>query len=283
MNKLEEILIPENIVLVDWSIGINWKYANFRNKDGKALKSCCRRGDETLEIFQHPSAFTIEPVIQEIRNLNNILSCVSYSQPENPEYSRSLASRHKKPFKMLRKIKEKVERIIEIAEKKDITKHLPIEMAKYDYLSQMIILLDRNIGVKEDTKEWLKNPKAKKPSDTDERFLAMAYYLSMFSDKKPVLLIADGDFPKLFHKLTGIIGCYEFGRLNQDFRDKIRKNPPSIYFKISEGYVRDTIPFKHYNPSSGFHKEFNLESKRQKSGEIKTQMIDLWRQFNLAQ
>ena len=122
----------------------------------------------------------------------------------------------------------------------------------YDELVEMIKTLDRAVGLKRATRVLMKDsdysPDASRASDTDERLVATAYWISMFSDKSVGILTRDKDFFSLLRATPTMLGAREFLPYNKIFRIPIKRNPVRLYYRLNgddcEKFVTSFVDFQ---------------------------------------
>lgn len=101
------------------------------------------------------------------------------------------------------------------------------------------------------------NNKQRKSSLTDEKMIATAYWIAMYSNIRPVLVSGDKDFSRLLGISSDI-----FRRVNDDFRRMLDERPPKLYLVFGE-YL-DSVIVKGITLSharKGQRKEMNEEQK----------------------
>ncbi len=109
-----------------------------------------------------------------------------------------------------------------------------IHGGSYEDLVNVIKTLGKILELKQDTNKFYETITKRGLSDTDERIVATAYWISMFSDKQPILITRDGDFTRLFWITGRLLGAHEFEG-NQHFRKSLEQNPVKVYHKNRDG------------------------------------------------
>jgi hypothetical protein len=114
-----------------------------------------------------------------------------------------------------------------------------------------------------------------KESDTDEKLLAMLFYCSMFSDKRPILISKDSDFKSLLRVIPGLMGAKEFAPDNSLFELALRRNPFDYYHREEEGNLKKFISGSEVT----FHNNFDAEEDYSKNEKLGEKIRILWRNF----
>lgn len=252
MVTLQEILSSkESIILIDTSIrsgsiderGVGWDiydaqtYVELNHGD-------LIRGGENIRfltlILEHPNTATIPKITQEIKNLEQVLSNKIKFLNENHRNRQGYHANKGRRFRkqkersassesLLKELQQRTYCLYRLSERKELT----FEESTYQPLLEMIKLIDEAIGLKQDT--HLLYHERDKPeihdSDTDEKLTAALFYLSMFSDKPPILLTRDGDMVRLVGVIPRLIGADNFLPENKRFREAvIFRNPFRLYY-----------------------------------------------------
>jgi len=149
----------------------------------------------------------------------------------------------------------------------------------YDELVDVIKTLDRSVGLKSITRHLMQCPdysaQDSSAPDTDERLVATAYWISMFSDKKVGILTKDTDFFKLLKVIPAIIGAGEFYPYNQMFRIPLHKNPVRLYYRVNGNNCEKFSTSNINYPNSFFL--YHVDPKR--TAEIREKISQFWIHF----
>jgi len=161
---------------------------------------------------------------------------------------------------------------------KELQRHFSIDEEKYNVLVEMINLLDRMIHLKKDTNliYGQHDVDMSRESDREERLVASAYYLSIFSGKKPVILTADTDFVRLMGVVPRLMGSDEFLPENELFREALKANPPGLYLKAGKRY--DLVPLSTVAQFSPEFIVYNIPEDR--NAPLKIWFKKLWERFS---
>ena len=117
-------------------------------------------------------------------------------------------------------------------------KSIHINQQGYEHLVEKIKVLGRVMNLKKDNHfSYQPNYSPKKgDSDTDERFVATAFWISMFSDKSPVIVTQDTDFVYLLGTTSRLFGSSQFQPNNSHFRNSLYVNPVRLYIGSNGNY-----------------------------------------------
>jgi hypothetical protein len=280
--SLEEVLSPENIILVDGSAE-----TNVPGQDGIAKQLCHVRSYPDLEridldgftcrvnrlrnILLNSQTYTIRGVSDGITSLVQFIGKKYHEflvqglgedrDPENSAMSK-LQNAHERSFQLL-----------QVSKRKDIEREIQFT-AEYDRLVDMVKVIDRALGLKRDRQTTRVNPI---PKDTDERLTAALFYLSKYSDKKPTIITSDTDFIRLVGVVPPLLVAPDFLPYNQTFSDRIMANPPSIYLSTLGKYEHAVLT-RDLDPSRPFY----LRSGREPSDTVRVRILQLWKDLDAA-
>lgn len=282
--QLEEIADGNSIILVDGSINLGggnlsweiYQHRIYRNISCNLLK----KGEESLnhfiKVLENPLTRTIPEVTKEIKQLEKILSDKIKFLSQNKERRGRRKRDGREAEKLLKKLQAKAWRIYGLSKRNEIQ----IEGREYDSLLEMVKIIDRAGRLKQDTSYntyGTHEEDMSGKSDTDERLTAVIYYLSLFSDKKPVLLTRDTDFERLLPVVVKLIGADNFSPYNQEFREAVKsRNPFNLYMGIGNREYNLALNSQKID----FDKEFKLHLEdKEKSQETKQKIAREWLKF----
>lgn len=244
--SLEEIFAEGNIILVDGSItgkghGICkeiYKAKRYSHINSGIIADALFGISHLHEILSRQNAFTLEKVSDEIEYLVRYLGekrayldkkdkrSIKYYQESSQK--ESLKNLHNESFRTLK-----------LARSKNIRKAFLIDNEKCGKLVEMIKMLDMAIGLKKDVSYEVYGEHDSDRShdkDTDEWLVATSFFLSMYTDKKPVLVTSDTDFPRIMGVIPKLIGSTRFLPFNSRFTEALKENPVRLYFRDEKGY-----------------------------------------------
>ena len=115
------------------------------------------------------------------------------------------------------------------------SKLINIDDPGYEELVGVVKLIDRTIGLKKSSKMGVQEPDfGFSYHDADEKLVALAYWISMFSDRKAAILTRDRDFFYLIPITARLLGAKEFLPDNKKFREALHSNPVRLYYRTDE-------------------------------------------------
>ncbi len=295
---LAEALSPENIVLIDGCIlgyknhqfnGLCWETYDsklYEHVDHKLLVDHCDHMANMMELIMLPNVWSIEEVATEfygtIKHLGgNIRYLSGHKRPlEHRRFKRdydtekqknALSNVHKLFYEAYQALKSK---------SIDRNKEIYFDKGKIDVLFDMVKLLEIKMNLKVDSNymNGIRSEDRSHISNTDEKLVACLYYLSIYSDKKPILLTADHDIQRILRKISPLIGSYSFFPDNGRFRRQLRANKFRLYMEINGVYGLQLDS----DSDIRFGNSFMLPGLgRKECDELKIDVAALWRKFNL--
>jgi hypothetical protein len=286
MTSIDEITTPDSIVLVDASIegcghNFGWDiYDSFHYDqiDTKILEFANTSLDSFLSILRNKQTRTIAQVSKEVCSLERIMA----EKIKRCGHGFVTFGNHKRKDRVERL--ERNETLLKSAQEKcyqacrESRKNELIFGKGYDLLLEMTKNIETSIGLKIDTTYLLgeKEVEDTHSSDTDERLVAGLLYLSMFSDKKPILIGSDGDLVRLGGVVPTLIGAEDFMPLNAEFRRTLKENPFKIYYLEDDGNfdLRVDSSEIEYSPKFDIH---NLPGE--KSNKVREEIRGAWKNF----
>ena len=286
--SIEDILDSSELVFVDTSCDsflgehVLWNSFNSRyyfELNRKELRDNLASQSFFRDILIKPNVYTVPEVVGEIFDLSNGLSNKIRFLNSNSNYhdlnkhSRNKKSKILESKDLISKLQRQVWRNYKLAEKSIY----PVEDERIGILTDMVKIIDGEIGLKQDASVFYHDRNQyKKSRDTDERLVANLYYHSIFSRDKPVLLTRDTDFIRLFGVAGRMLGSKEFTPLNQEFRDGIVYNPLTVYLCLPKGWVKRID-----SSNTHFDDKFKIRFMFYERNEtIKNQVSCLWKKFN---
>lgn len=291
LANLEEILSPENVILVDGSVrGNRDQTMRFGEiiRDAKQFNQIkledieLEHGgiNELYEILQNDNVWTLKEVSDEIKryakHLGNQIPRLSANQKRIPKYiSKEFVCGEYSQEVRIQYLQEKVFEMSQLAREKDIkqNRELNFDSEKYNSLFEMTKLISDALELKCGRKEFVKK---ENKSYTDEMLAAGIFYLSMYSNKTPVLVSADTDFVSLLGVVPRIIGADEFMPENNDFRIALIHNPFKLYIRTLEGFESTMDSSEDLE----FNQHFYLNNKLAEQERIKPLIASLWKDIN---
>lgn len=298
MARLEQALLDErNIFLVDGSAREDTGFCigreiydarQFQHLNQDVLAKAIRQMRKLSRVFSCPCAFTISEVTENLKKLVEIVSeKIGYNaQRARLNRNKKAIERGEKPEHLIRILQQAVYNAYTTAKSKEIERwqsHLgfDIDPQKLDLLFSMTTLLDEKIHLKKDTNVlygW-HDTDMSRASDTDEKMVAMLYYLSMFSGRKPKLLTCNTDFVRLLGVTPRLIGSDEFMPHNEQFREALHKNPIQLYLKnLGRTYE---LAFNSRNVEYNPLFVVNCLTETDNS-ELKDRFAEMWRHFSFS-
>lgn len=307
MDGLTKILESESIILVDGSIegtysapdekNFVWEIYDVKNY-GQINKNLIEKKISEIESFAEilscPNVYTLEEVVKEIKNFEEILNnkikflndkmrLISSIVPSLHERTKEkIKMINKEPKELLKKLQEEVYKMRRLSESKEIHKFpefRDITDAEYSSLLNMTKLISYEIKLKRDTAFLigLHETDKSKESDTDERLVATLYRLSSL-EKSSCLLSEDMDFKRLLGVVTRLICSNSFLPYNEEFREKLIKNQFKLYIKsIKEKRYKLGIQSSEIK----YCEEFQIGGVTTKrSEEIKQKIDGMWKRMH---
>ena len=253
---LAETLSPENIVLIDCCLlgykghqskGLCWETYDSRQYghiDHRLLAEHHDYMANMMDLIMLPNVWSIEEVANEfydtIKHLGGNIRYLSEHKrpPEHKRFKREYdIEKQKNALSDVHDIFYEVYRVLK-SKSINYNKEISFDKNKIDVLFEMVNLLESKMKLKVDSNyiRGFRSEDRSHISDTDEKLVACLYYLSIYSDKKPVLLTVDNDFQKLLGKISPLIGSYSFFPDNGIFRRKLRANNFRLYMEINGVY-----------------------------------------------
>lgn len=295
---LAEALSPENIVLIDCCLlgykghqfnGLCWEIYDskmYEHVDHKLLMEHRDHMADMMELIMLPNVWSIEGVANEfydtIKHLGGNIKYMSGQkrQPEHRRFKRDYDT--KKQKNALSEVHDLFYEVYQALKSKAINRNKEIyfDKDKADVLFDMVKLLESKMNLKVDSNymKGLRSEDRSHISDTDEKIVACLYYLSIYGNKKPVLLTADHDFRRLLGKISPLMGSYSFFPDNGRFRRQLRANKFRLYMEINGVYGLNLDS----DSDIRFGNDFMLPGfGRKECDEIKINVAALWRKFNL--
>lgn len=295
--KLKEILGTENsIILVDGcahasqqrtSIGYDiYDCIDFSHIDCELLLKCKDELSGLMDILSHSNTFTIPELTEERGKLVHILGDkIKYIHGRKSPKGKRRMEANCKPRELIQEVQDLAYQLFLKSRDREIQRHqeqlgITIDDMKYKKLVEMVIILSRELSLKQDTqfKYGQHDHDMSKESDTDEKLVAMLYYNSMFSDKKPILVSGDSDFKSLLRVTPGLIGAREFAPDNSIFEQSLKNNPFFYYHKEGEDHYKKFIDGTEIN----FHPRFDAKKNEKKNEFNKRKIWLLWRELSGA-
>ncbi len=293
MVNLKEILDTHEQVILDGSVesaphgdsfmDANFDIRNYFNIDRDSLKRAISRIQKFSDHLNHPNSRTTPEITEEIRTYaeklgekRTYLSLVPRNI--NHKMRQTAIERASSTEKLFANFQEIVFNSYQVSKKKE----LKINDRKYEFLTDMVISLEKIIKTKKDWKyeHGFRDRDRSHDSNADEKIVSTLLYQSIFSEKTPVLATKDRDFIKLLGIIPGIIGSDEFMPYNSLFRKRITENPFKLYFAKAGDNHDD---FSRYLNSLylKFAPEFSIDQKSEEENkEIKGHISKLWVQFS---
>lgn len=297
--SLDEILKEENLVLVDGCGGHNYngkgesfgvRLFEINSKTGierDDIANMAHTLRDLREILDNPNVYTVPGVTNELRRLLEIIGekCKYFSEKVG-----GLSRRTKRYFEIcnnslerLSQLQEEAYSTCKLAKSRDIRwcKDLSVRSHQFDSILEMIKLIDRAIGLKRDTAFMYGSHREdmSRKSDTDETLIGYLYCVSMFSDKKPVVLTADTDLIRLAGVTPGMMGAETFTPNNELFRKRLGENPFWLCFNENEKHGEYLVAVD--SADSEFDKAFYVNNASpEKNAELICEMRKLWGAFN---
>jgi len=174
-------------------------------------------------------------------------------------------------FRLLEELEEKACIAYEVCKRKELA-----TSPQQQILTEMIVLLNRTIGLKQET---YKSSVGNRGSNADEK-LAAELMLGMLKPENAVCMITgDEQFPRLIRTAMQVLTSDDFLPYNQGFRQALLENPYKIFVRDFE------TPFL-YRQFEGIPKNFEFRPFRiRKVGEEENRRIretfqNLWRRFS---
>lgn len=266
----------------------SYECRDFSSFSSRLLKSENLALQNLIDILKNPKSLTIPGITKELEEylviLDQKLSFISSLSGcrERIVHRRTGAEfRKKKTFnehaisnkRALEELRENLGYAVQLSSLKEFS----VKNPKYELLVDMIKIVDRAIGLKQDTNYVYGFHKVPDPhrSDIDERIVASLYWKSLFSSERAGLLTADCDFPRLLGVTPRILGSDVFLPFNEYFRARLVNNPFILYMRNEQGY-HVSIPRDDRKFNNGFviHKVSEKEEDK-----IKEQLSEIWKRF----
>jgi hypothetical protein len=262
-----------------WDIYDDWNYGCLDCDEIKKEIDCA---EEFYQILQHSKTRTISEITKELEEKNRIIG-------ENINFfsriEKGINKRAKKRYqfqridakKLMKKLQEITYEIFRTSKEKEWQKDKEIrfDRKKYDSIVEMVKLLSKEMELKLDTAYYVYGKHEKDmsfESDTDEKLVAAAYYLSMYSNKKPIILTRDTDIIEIVKTTPTLIGADEFLPYNADFRQGLIWNPIQIYFRNGNDFE---FPKKQW--SRGFYRKAFIQGATKERGlAIRSKIKHYW-------
>ncbi len=295
MTTLTEILNSNEQVLIDGSVKNSGSCLRqcfgtkfFGELDTRPLGRECEELEQFRDVLKHPHARTIPQVTKELKTyFKKANERILYlHQRDVWRGKRRTAHKHPSPEpnqskRLLENLRDLTSSIYHLSREKE----LKIQDLGYDVLTEMVMLIDRNIGLKKETRGTYTNGSARyrvntfippnPNSDTDERLVSALYWLCMDSKNPPALLTGDTDFIRLLSITPVLMSADNFLPYNEYFMDSLQRNPFQLYLTRREEVKK--IPIALPNPFPDFT-IYNISPEQSKKVEAK--MLALWKQFS---
>ncbi|MBU0467402.1 MAG: hypothetical protein ABIG37_01270 [Nanoarchaeota archaeon] len=255
--KLQEILDSNYPVLVDTSISETkgqksiakeiHKTRHYSDINPGMLTRKFSDIDLLATILQHPSSFTIPEITAELKRLEEIIcdkikfcgkkdySNVRRSNKRNKRIRRREAETSDTSEQLLKEFQRRTFQLTRLSKQSEIQ----YEESLRAPLLGIVELIENEIGLKENVGLLHRGGYSTENQEdlhTDEKLISTLYYLSMFQNKKPVLLTQDSDFVRLLAVVSRLVSSNDLLPLNTKFRDSLYKNPIKLYYKQGQDY-----------------------------------------------
>lgn len=294
---LAETLSPENIVLIDCCLlgykghqfeGVCWETYDsklYNHIDHRLLTEHHNHMANMMELIMLPNVWSIEEVANEfygaIKHLGRNIRYLSGHKrpPKHKRFKREYGV--EKQRDALSNVHDLFYEVYKVLKSKSIdrNKEIPFDKNKIGVLFDMVKLLESEMNLKVDS-DYIKGRRDEDRShlsSTDEKLVACLYYLSIYGDKKPVLLTADHDLQRLLGKISPLIGSYSFFPDNGVFRRQLRANNFRLYMEINGVYELKLDSASDIR----FDNDFMLPGlSRKECDKLKINVSGLWRNFN---
>lgn len=274
MVKLQDILIPENIVLIDTSFK-NIPRNDLKNFFSKTdlnqinptpLKKAINETSDLIEDLKNPNICTIQEVTKERLKLYNYIFTHS-KLLKNRTYKKNTEQEQ-----LVDNLVQNIFKIYLLSKEKEIR-----FKGSYSPLIEMVTLLDKTIGLQQNTHELYGRKTENNGLNTDEKLTAAIYYLSMFSEKTPILITKDNDLTRLLGITKGLIGADDFSPTNKKFREAICTNPFYLYHQRGNEYQM------RINSDETEYSNFNIyKMSENENNKIREKMKKIWKDFKKA-
>jgi hypothetical protein len=250
-----------------WNIYNDWDYSCLDCDEIQKEINCA---NEFFHILQHSKTRTISEITNELGEKNRIIGeNISFFSSIEKRLSKRAKKRYysqrKDARRLMKELQEFTYKIFRTSKEKEWQKgdEIDFDKEKYESIVSMVKLLSREMELKLDIGYAIGTHEEDKAltSDTDERLVAAAYYLSMYSNKKPIILTRDTDIIEIVKTTPTLIGADEFLPYNADFRQGLRWNPIQIYFKDNGDF---NIPKKQW--SGRFYRKAFIQGATKERG-----------------
>ncbi len=260
----------------------------FREVNEESIREELEQRSLFLRVLECKSSVTIPSITSELRTYCEILGDkVSYLR-SGPHYRNPLGSRRTKGRMrknnsenncysrkdLLTKLQELSFEVYKMSKEKEFIVSSP----RFDYLVDMVKLIDRAVELKKDTSYVYRHHELPNPhkSDTDEKIVASLLWKSMFSADFVAVLTRDTDFPRLLGVVPKLIGSNAFLPHNEYFRGRLMQNPINL-FMIDDATKRiGTVCYGDYKYENfriyGYSQEENQEAQEK--------ILELWKRFS---
>lgn len=240
---LDEILsVSNSIVLLDGSTALVgdfgkafcreiYEKSNFSGIDMESVREELKEVKKFIYLFGEPNVWAIKERTKETKAyLHNLGKKLSSFQWAKKRFAHNMGKGQSEE-ELFRELHQATFELYGLIKGKDIRKNneLSINPKTLEGIADIVKSLDKTVGLKRDTGYKYGKNEAPSTRDTDERMVATAIYLSVFSDKKPAIITSDGDFSRLLGVVPGIIGATNL-KNNSLFVDRFKNNPVSLYF-----------------------------------------------------
>lgn len=293
MFTIEQILDAENsIVLVDSTIQgghsvcrAMYNAVSYSQIDCSEIKTAQEDLEEAILVFSNKNTKTIPEVTREMGEFDRILgtkigflSKIKRNNREQRKYRKrkKYEDTAEKTEKVLKALQNQVYKLCQIARNAELRIHSP----QYDCLIDMTKLIETALNLKKDTAYIYGEHEMEDThsSDTDERVTATLFWLSMFSEQKPILITGDTDFVSLLGVIPRIIGAGSLLPYNREFREALLENPFKVYI---ENYETKEYSLKVDSSELRYNPEFELRNlSGEKNKKLEEEIKDLWVQFS---
>lgn len=288
---LEEIFGEDKVVLVDAGMcgedaeehGFGWKIGDTKKFSGVSQKEAreeIRRIEEFKAILEMPGAYTIQKVTScieaYVRHIGHQLRVFADSSDFGRSEKHALSGRQ-----VLQEVEQSVFELWQLSRAKEIERSRAIEIDKrsYDFLVDMVKILDRAIELKKDTRYVYQERDLPNTdgSDKDERLVGLLYYLSMFKDISPAILTCDTNFVRLLGVTPKLIGAFDFLPYNNRFIEAMQIHPFTLYFE--DRTSREFQIVVSGDKVVAQDAQFRVYSRPEEEDSAKRGLMQLWKDF----
>ena len=263
--SLEDVFSDNDIVFVDGSAFSHtdlpreiYDKGSFCYIDNNSLKFEMSRINYALEIMNNINTRVTPEVVKEIWEYGRILGD-TISNISNKDRGRDYRYHKKKHIPKRKMINNESsthnKELLEDLQKNAYSlfqmcsrKKFEIKDNKFDFMLEMIKLLDQKIGLQRDfSYNYGEHDLPRTNFDTDDKLVASLYWKSLFTNEKSSILTGDSDIERILGVSSRLLGSEFFLPYNELFRDKLNFNPCKLYFSYEECLFEKNFSPYHYD------------------------------------